>query len=57
VDIKGPVLRKYARNKVAENMTEMYKQIHELANSEKGGYDDLSFMSYDPDQVKSMLSS
>jgi hypothetical protein len=55
--IKDPVLRKYARNKIAENVTEAYKQIYELAKSDDGGYDDVSFLSYDPDQVKSMLSS
>lgn len=55
--IKDPVLKKYARNKVADNVTEAYRQIYELAKSDNGGYSDLSFLTYDPDQVKSMLSS
>jgi hypothetical protein len=55
--IKDPVLRKYARNKVADNITEVYRDIYELIKSEEGGYDDTSFLSYDASQVKSMLSS
>ena len=56
-NIKDPVLKKYARNKVAENITGVYKQIYDLAKSDIGGYNDTSFFTYDPIQVSSMLSS
>lgn len=56
-NIKDPVLRKYARNKVAGNITAVYTKIHELIKSEKGGYDNDSFLTYDPSQIDSMLSS
>jgi hypothetical protein len=56
-NIKDLVLRKYARNKVAGNITAVYTKIHELIKSEKGGYDNDSFLTYDPSQIDSMLSS
>jgi len=56
-NIKDPFLRKYARNKVAGNITAVYTKIHELVRSEKGGYDNISFLTHDPSQVDSMLSS
>jgi len=55
--INDPVLRKYARNKVAENVAAVYSNIYELVKSEKGGYENYSFLTYDPSQINSMLSS
>ena len=55
--IKDPILRKYARNKVAESVTSIYEKIYDLARSEKGGYDNISFLVHDVEAVKSLLSS
>jgi hypothetical protein len=57
VGVKDPALKKYAKNKVVENITAVYEKIYDLARGEKGGYPDISFFKYDSNQVKAMLSS
>ena len=54
--IRDPVLRKYARSKTAQNVVELYAKIYDTLRSDRGGYDDLSFLSMPPDQVKTLLS-
>lgn len=56
-NIKDPVLRKYARNKVADNVVAVYAKLHNLVQSEKGGYSNKTFLPYDPSQIKAMISS
>ena len=54
--IRDPVLRKYARTKTAQNVVDLYATIFDTLRSERGGYDDLSFLSMAPEQVKTLLS-
>ena len=54
--IRDPVLRKYARGKTAENVVEAYAKIYDALRSDRGGYDDLSFLSMSPEQVQTLLS-
>ena len=54
--IRDPVLRKYARSKTAQNVVDLYVKIYDTLRSDRGGYDDLSFLSMPPDQVKTLLS-
>jgi len=56
-NVKDPILRKYAKNNVVENVIAIYEKIYDLAHGEKGGYSDVSFFKYDSNQVKAMLSS
>mmetsp|Transcript_8424 Transcript_8424/g.10653 ORF Transcript_8424/g.10653 Transcript_8424/m.10653 type:complete len:875 (+) Transcript_8424:213-2837(+) len=55
-NIKDPVLRKRARNKIAENVVEVYREIYEMVTSEQGGYGDMTFLGHSPEQVKALLS-
>ena len=54
---KDPVLRKYARSKVAQNIIQAYVTIYDaITNSSIGGYSDISFVGHTPQQVKVLLS-
>jgi len=53
-----PFFVKDARNNVSENVAAVYSNIDELVKSEKkGGYENDYFLTHDPSQIKSMLSS
>jgi hypothetical protein len=54
--MKEPSLKNSSRAMAAANIAETYKQIFELVHDENAGYDDLSFISHNPDQVKALLS-
>ena len=55
--IKDPLLRKYVRGKTADAVADAYRSIYlVITDEQKGGYDDLSFLGHDPDQVKTLLS-
>jgi len=54
---KDPVLRKYARSKVAHNVAQAYTTIYNAISSpDIGAYTDLSFLGHEPEQVKALLS-
>eukprot|EP00543_Licmophora_paradoxa_P006246 CAMPEP_0202447594 /NCGR_PEP_ID=MMETSP1360-20130828/6363_1 /ASSEMBLY_ACC=CAM_ASM_000848 /TAXON_ID=515479 /ORGANISM="Licmophora paradoxa, Strain CCMP2313" /LENGTH=225 /DNA_ID=CAMNT_0049064765 /DNA_START=1 /DNA_END=678 /DNA_ORIENTATION=+ len=55
--IRDPVLRKLARNKIASNVVNVYEELYEAIVSEKGGYDDVSFLAHTPDQVKTLFAA
>lgn len=54
--IKDPVLRRMARSKIADNVVSTYAELYHAMHSEKGGYDDLSFLGHSPKQVKTLFS-
>ena len=54
--IKDPELRKSARSKTAQRVVDVYQELYNAITSEKGGYADVSFLSHDPDQVKTLVS-
>jgi len=56
-NVKDPVLRKRARNKIAENVLNIYEEIYNIVSGENGGYSDLKFLEHNPDQVKALLQS
>ena len=55
--IKDPVLRRAARSKIADNVVRTYEELYNAMRSEKGGYDDLSFLGHTPEQVKTLFSA
>jgi hypothetical protein len=55
-NIKDPVLRKLARQKIAASVVDAYDELYEAILSDKGGYDDTSFLGHTPDQVKTLFS-
>ena len=54
--MKDAIARKNARVKTAANVAHVYRRIYEGVKSERGGYEDLSFLGHHPDQVKTLLS-
>jgi hypothetical protein len=54
-NIKDPVLRKYARNSVVENVVGAYEKIYVMVKGDEGRYNDLSFLKHDPSQVKTLF--
>jgi hypothetical protein len=56
-NIKDPVLRRLARSKICDNVVQVYSDLYNAMNSEKGGYDDLSFLGHTPEQVKTLFSA
>ena len=56
-NIKDPVLRKMARTKIASNVVNLYDELYDDIISEKGGYDDMSFLGHTPDQVKTLFGA
>jgi hypothetical protein len=54
-NIKDPVLRKYARNNVVQNVVGAYEKIYVMVKGDEGGYNDLSFLKHDPSQVKTLF--
>ena len=56
-NIKDPVLKKRSRSKIAENVADMYEDIYNTVKSEKGGYEDLSFLVNSPAQIRALISS
>jgi hypothetical protein len=57
ITIKDPSLRKAARKKIAENICSSYSLLYEvMTKSDKGGYDDLSFLGHSPEQVKTLFT-
>merc|ERR1719232_778515 len=53
-EMKDPNLRKHCRTKTASNVAEAYEKIYTSLKSDRGGYDDLSFLIHDPEQVKTL---
>jgi hypothetical protein len=56
-NIKDPVLRRLARSKICDNVVQVYSDLYHAMSSEKGGYDDLSFLGHTPEQVKTLFSA
>ena len=56
-NIKDPVLRRMARNKICDNVVQVYEDLYRAMKSDKGGYDDLSFLGHTPEQVKTLFSA
>ena len=54
-NIKDPALRKYARSKAVESVISAYEKIYNMVKGDIGGYNDLSFLKYDPSQVKTLF--
>jgi hypothetical protein len=55
--IKEPSLRKAARKKIAENVCSSYSALYEaMSKTDKGGYDDLSFLGHTPEQVHTLFT-
>ncbi|KAL3945032.1 MAG: hypothetical protein SGBAC_000889 [Bacillariaceae sp.] len=55
--IKDPSLRKIARKKIADSVCDSYKTLYDtMTKSEKGGYDDLGFLSHTPEQVSTLFT-
>jgi len=55
--IKDPSLRKEARKKIADSVCASYKMLYEtMTISERGGYDDLGFLSHTPEQVSTLFT-
>jgi len=53
----GKTEKKLARSKTAANVIDVYRKIYDaVMNQEKGGYEDLSFLTHTPDQVRTLLS-
>jgi len=70
-EMKDPILRRQSRTKTASNVAEgrflfysystlqfcaAYEVIYHTLKSDRGGYDDLSFLLHSPHQVKTLLS-
>jgi conserved oligomeric Golgi complex subunit 6 len=55
-NIKDPVLRKLARHKIAMSVVNVYEELYNAILSDKGGYDDTTFLGHTPDQVKSLFA-
>jgi conserved oligomeric Golgi complex subunit 6 len=56
-NIKDPLLRKLARQKIARSVIDAYEELYDAVMSEKGGYSDTSFLGHTPDQVKTLFSA
>lgn len=56
-NIKDPLLRKLARQKIARSVVDAYEELYDAVTSEKGGYNDTSFLGHTPDQVKTLFSA
>jgi hypothetical protein len=54
-NVKDPVLKKRSKNRIAQNVADMYEEIYTMVTSEQGGYSDLSFMVNDPVQVRALV--
>jgi hypothetical protein len=55
--IKDPSLRKAARKKIAENVCSSYSALYEaMSKTDKGGYEDLSFLGHTPEQVHTLFT-
>lgn len=58
--VKDPLLRKRARSQIAREVaavySKLYQTIHENANVE-GGYEDLSYWQYSPEQVNTLFAA
>jgi hypothetical protein len=55
--IKDPVLRRSARLKIVATVVSTYEELYHAMRSDKGGYDDLSFLGHTPEQVKTLFSA
>lgn len=55
--IKDPSLRKAARKKIADSVCDSYKTLYDtMTKSDRGGYDDLEFLSHTPEQVSTLFT-
>ncbi|CAJ1915089.1 unnamed protein product [Cylindrotheca closterium] len=55
--IRDPSLRKSARKKIADSVCDSYKTLYDtMTTSERGGYDDLGFLSHTPEQVSTLFT-
>jgi len=55
--IRDPVLRKLARQTIANSVIDLYEELYKAIKSEKGGYNDVSFLGHTPVQVKTLFSA
>ena len=55
--IKDPVLRKLARSKIASNIADVYEEFYNAVQSDKGGYDNLTFLGHTPVQVRTLFAA
>lgn len=49
--IKDPVLRKYSRSKTGEKVADGYRGLYDAITIDRGGYDGLTFLGHNPDEV------
>jgi conserved oligomeric Golgi complex subunit 6 len=55
--IKDPTLRKLARTKIANSISERYAVMYDaMSKPDMGGYDDLSFLGHTPQQVYTLFT-
>mmetsp|Transcript_42695 Transcript_42695/g.48524 ORF Transcript_42695/g.48524 Transcript_42695/m.48524 type:complete len:781 (-) Transcript_42695:173-2515(-) len=54
--IRDPVLKKLARQTIANSIIDHYEELYLAIKSDQGGYDDVSFLEHTPDQVKTLYS-
>mmetsp|Transcript_43526 Transcript_43526/g.105090 ORF Transcript_43526/g.105090 Transcript_43526/m.105090 type:complete len:757 (-) Transcript_43526:81-2351(-) len=55
--IKDPSLRKTAREKIVDSVCDSYKTLYDtMTTSDRGGYDDLEFLSHTPQQVATLFT-
>lgn len=55
--VKDPVLRKLARQTIANSVIDQYEELYIAVKSDKGGYSDLGFLGHTPEQVKTLFSA
>ena len=55
--IKDPTLRKLARTKIAMRVCDCYESLHDvMLKPDIGGYDDISFLGHQPQQVNTLFT-
>jgi len=55
--VKDPVLRKLARQTIANSVIDQYEELYIAIKSDKGGYSDVSFLGHTPEHVKTLFSA
>mmetsp|Transcript_55303 Transcript_55303/g.82263 ORF Transcript_55303/g.82263 Transcript_55303/m.82263 type:complete len:902 (-) Transcript_55303:243-2948(-) len=54
--VRDPMLRKRSRGTIATNVSNEYARLYDMITGERGGYNDLSFLGHNPNQVRTLLS-
>lgn len=55
--MKDPTLRKLARAKIADRVCRIYAALYDAMTKPDGGYEDLSFLGHNPQQVVTLFSA